>query len=107
MHLPFASTEYMEPTAEYQRDHILTLLKASGSELLEDPAINHPIELNPFHCPGQRAIPMFRLPNLSNGFTVVVHKTPEGERRETSDELDAAMKGLFWELFGSDVLNCR
>ncbi|KAF9065207.1 hypothetical protein BDP27DRAFT_71116 [Rhodocollybia butyracea] len=100
-HLPFASTEYTEQSAEYQRAYILTLLEASGSKLSDDPADNHPIELNPFHCPGQRAIPMFRLPNMFNGFTVVVHKTPEGGRKATSNELDAGMKAYERLVFGA------
>lgn len=32
----------------------------------------YPIELNPFHRPGQRGIPSIRLPNLQNGYTLRV-----------------------------------
>ncbi|KAF9065209.1 hypothetical protein BDP27DRAFT_1298363 [Rhodocollybia butyracea] len=104
MRLPFASTEYMEQSAEDQRNYVLRMLKAGGREPPNDPAVDHPIELNPFHCPGQRAIPMFRLPNLFNGFTLVVHKTPEGGRKANNDELYGAMKGLFSGLLDLDAL---
>lgn len=32
----------------------------------------HSFGLNPFHRPGQRPIPHIKLPNLVNGFTMVV-----------------------------------
>ncbi|GJE89325.1 zinc finger MYND domain-containing protein [Phanerochaete sordida] len=38
----------------------------------QDPAHTHAIAPNPFHRPGQRALPCVRLPNLVNGFTLCV-----------------------------------
>ena len=32
----------------------------------------HPVTVNPFHRPGQRALPVIRMPNLYNGFTILI-----------------------------------
>ncbi|SJL13376.1 uncharacterized protein ARMOST_16818 [Armillaria ostoyae] len=67
--LPFAVTEYAEQSCEQQR---LTFPRMLGPRV---PARKeYAIELNPFQRPGQRGIPMYRLPNVVNGFTLVVWK---------------------------------
>jgi hypothetical protein len=70
--IPFATTEYAEQSAETQSSNMQKLL---GMYVQARP--EYPIELNPFHCPGQRPIPVYRVPNLSNGFTLVVVKKEE------------------------------
>jgi hypothetical protein len=76
--IPFACTEYAEESAEYQRkNNIPIILEGAGVKVPKDLTADHPIMLNPFHRPGQRPIPLHRLPNLENGFTLVVYKKPE------------------------------
>ena len=70
--IPFAVTEYTEQSCETQRSSFPQMVQPVGltPRALED----YTIELNPFQQPGQRGIPMYRLPNLVNGFTMVVWK---------------------------------
>jgi hypothetical protein len=69
--LPFAVTEYLEQSCEHQRD--ITIPAILDAYRIA-PRATCEIALNPFHRPGQRTIPSMRLPNLSNGFTLVVVK---------------------------------
>ncbi|KAJ8087279.1 hypothetical protein PM082_006109 [Marasmius tenuissimus] len=87
--IPFATTEYAEQSAETQRAMIPGLIAGTGVNPAADVDEAYPIELNPFHRPGQRGIPMYRLPNLVNGFTLVVHKAPGRD-----DSVAASMAGL-------------
>ena len=70
--IPFATTEYAEQSAEHQRNMIPTIL--SWELLSPRPMQEYKIKLNPFQRPGQRPIPMYRLPNIVNGFTLIVYK---------------------------------
>ncbi|KAF9058329.1 hypothetical protein BDP27DRAFT_1303897 [Rhodocollybia butyracea] len=54
MHIPFASTEYTEQSAEYQRSIIPDILEGTGVKVPKDLTADHPIKLNPFHRPGQK-----------------------------------------------------
>ncbi|KAJ3887176.1 hypothetical protein GG344DRAFT_56148 [Lentinula edodes] len=94
--IPFATTEYCEQSAEAQRNFFPMLIRGSRVFIpLDDQS--HKIELNPFHRPGQRVFPMYSLPNLVNGFTLVVYKSKAvdheltgeiGRGRYTLDEID-------------------
>ncbi|THH32861.1 hypothetical protein EUX98_g1354 [Antrodiella citrinella] len=68
--IPFGVTEYAEQSAEHQRAAFPTML---GWKRIY-PRSDYPIALNPFQSPGQRGIPMYKLPNAINGFTLVVVK---------------------------------
>ncbi|KAK7472193.1 hypothetical protein VKT23_000315 [Stygiomarasmius scandens] len=68
--IPFGVTEYTEQSAEHQRAMFPMMI---GLDLVKK-RDEYVIELNPFQHPGQRAVPMVRLPNLYNGFTMVVFK---------------------------------
>ncbi|KAK0481346.1 hypothetical protein IW261DRAFT_1470377 [Armillaria novae-zelandiae] len=69
MSLPFAVTEYAEQSCEQQRSMFPRMFEPRVPARKE-----YVIELNPFQSPGQRGIPMYRLPNVVNGFTLVVWK---------------------------------
>ncbi|KAJ7057961.1 hypothetical protein C8F01DRAFT_302934 [Mycena amicta] len=71
--IPFAVTEYAEQSAEQQASNFGMLVAGVGIKprKLEE----YTIETNPFHQPGQRPIPSYRLPNVVNGFSIVVVKT--------------------------------
>ncbi|KDR82444.1 hypothetical protein GALMADRAFT_824344 [Galerina marginata CBS 339.88] len=71
--IPFATTEYAEQSAEHQVGYMHMMLAGSGAS--QRPQEKYEIQLNPFQRPGQRPIPMYRLPNIVNGFTVVVYKS--------------------------------
>ncbi|KDR71612.1 hypothetical protein GALMADRAFT_74898 [Galerina marginata CBS 339.88] len=73
--IPFATTEYIEQSVEHQRDVMPMML--SGTSASPRPFEEYEIQLNPFQRPGQRQVPMYRLPNLINGFTLVVFKTKD------------------------------
>lgn len=90
--LPFAVTEYAEQSCEQQHATFPRMLGPRVPARKE-----YAIELNPFQRPGQRGIPMYRLPNVVNGFTLVVWKAdvdiePASElgvmEREGQEELD-------------------
>lgn len=68
LEIPFAVTEYAEQSAEQQRSTIPRWLEGLP------PRSEYPIALNPFQRPGQRGIPVVRMPNVSNGFTLTVVK---------------------------------
>jgi hypothetical protein len=68
--IPFASTEYAEQSAEDQQKSFPMMIGPTVMTRKE-----YPVAVNPFQRPGQRPIPMYRLPNTVNGFTVVVVKT--------------------------------
>ncbi|KAK7059968.1 hypothetical protein R3P38DRAFT_2838772 [Favolaschia claudopus] len=71
--IPFAVTEYAEQSAEHTSNNLGMLAARGGGRPRK--AEEYTIETNPFHRPGQRPIPLYRLPNLVNGFTIVVVKT--------------------------------
>ncbi|KZP24589.1 hypothetical protein FIBSPDRAFT_918746 [Athelia psychrophila] len=76
--IPFAVTEYAEEssdqTTETARSMSEKFLEAfgPGSQYYRDiPAPReHPVTVNPFHRPGQRGLPIVRMPNVYNGFVV-------------------------------------
>ncbi len=70
--IPFATTEYAEQSAEHQRNSMPIMLR--GTNAMPQRPEEYTIQLNPFQRPGQRQIPMYRLPNIVNGFTLVVYK---------------------------------
>ncbi|KAH8102056.1 hypothetical protein BXZ70DRAFT_890805 [Cristinia sonorae] len=72
LEIPFATTEYAEQSAETQRSSFPIMVMGRAA-----PRKEYPIELNPFQSPGQRGLPMIRLPNTINGFTLVVVKNEE------------------------------
>lgn len=76
-HIPFATTEYAEQSAEHQRNAMPIML--AGTRAVPQPPEEYKIQLNPFQRPGQRQIPMYRLPNIVNGFTLVVCKNKKTE----------------------------
>ena len=69
LEIPFATTEYAEQSAESQRIAFPIILQGRVP-----PRKEYPIELNPFQRPGQRGVPTYRVPNVPNGFTLVVVK---------------------------------
>lgn len=68
--IPFAITEYSELSAEMDRDNMPKMLGRATPR----PRDGYQIEMSPFQRPGQRPQPSHRLPNLQNGFTLVVVK---------------------------------
>lgn len=83
-HIPFATTEYAEQSAELQRSMIPMMLFGMSPalpQLLEESKI----QLNPFQRPGQRQIPMYRVPNIVNGFTLVVYKNKKAHAKKIED----------------------
>lgn len=52
----------------------MMLSGTSRASLLLQTAEEFKFQLNPFQRPGQRQIPMYRLPNVVNGFTLIVYK---------------------------------
>lgn len=84
--IPFAVTEYLEQSLEYTVKLMvravcgcLATFNAHFRGLLQFPMImrtppkrNNEIAFNPFHRPGQRPMACFKLPNLINGFSLVV-----------------------------------
>ncbi|KAK7472199.1 hypothetical protein VKT23_000321 [Stygiomarasmius scandens] len=85
LEIPFGVTEYAEQSAEHQRAAFPNMLGYRAS-----PRKEYPIDLNPFQAPGQRGLPMYRLPNVINGFTLVVVKKEITE----DEELVEAIGGL-------------
>ncbi len=81
--IPFATTEYAEQSAEHQRNNMPNML--SGTRAVPRPPEEYEIRLNPFQRPGQRQIPMYRLPNIVNGFTLVVWKNNKVKTCEAVD----------------------
>ncbi|KAF8559266.1 hypothetical protein OG21DRAFT_1403484 [Imleria badia] len=80
--MPFGVTEYAEQSAEVQRDSLSKIIHHAIPSLgprmstaqLEDlvKPRQYPIDFNPFQRPGQRPIGSTRLPNVSNGFSIMV-----------------------------------
>ncbi|KAF9040270.1 hypothetical protein BDZ89DRAFT_944960 [Hymenopellis radicata] len=68
--MPFAVTEYTEHSCEMQRATFPQMVRLVNAEPMKE----YKIEMNPFQRPGQRGIPSFRLPNIVNGYTMVVCK---------------------------------
>ena len=72
MDIPFGVTEYAEQSAEHQRGMFPGMLW--GTPAVPKSVYKYEIRLNPFRVPGQRPVPAVRLPNMVNGFTLVVNK---------------------------------
>ncbi|KJA13353.1 hypothetical protein HYPSUDRAFT_151683 [Hypholoma sublateritium FD-334 SS-4] len=72
-HIPFATTAYAEQSAELQRSMIPIMIFGTSHASPQHPEENK-VQLNPFQRPGQRQIPMYKVPNVVNGFTLVVYK---------------------------------
>lgn len=73
-------TEYAEESsdqaAENARGMMEKFLEAFGPgtqyyRTFTEPR-EHPITVNPFHRPGQRGLPIVRMPNVYNGFVVPI-----------------------------------
>lgn len=101
LNIPFAVTEYAEQSLEHAVDMQVSSSPGNPSEggMLTDlqlamairgpPARQHPIALNPFHRPGQRSLPCVKMPNLVNGFTMVVVGVERSPRKpRTLADLD-------------------
>lgn len=88
LNIPFGVTEYAEQSAESQRANFPKMLW--GSSANPKSIDEYTIDLNPFQRPGQRGIPMHRLPNIVNGFTLVVVKKSKSpaELAEVLNRLD-------------------
>ncbi|KAF8887265.1 hypothetical protein CPB84DRAFT_1684728 [Gymnopilus junonius] len=88
--IPFATTEYAEQSAEHQRAVIPSMLSGAGAQprKMEE----YEIRLNPFQKPGQRPIPMYRLPNVVNGFTLVVYKDEDSVGKREKNMTDEAVE---------------
>ncbi|KJA27125.1 hypothetical protein HYPSUDRAFT_198414 [Hypholoma sublateritium FD-334 SS-4] len=84
--IPFATTEYAEQSAEHQRNMMPIIL--SGSGVSPCPVEEFKIQLNPFQRPGQRPIPMYRLPNVVNGFTLIVYKNKKSKTKDVKTRKD-------------------
>ncbi len=70
--IPFATTDYTEEIVENQID--MTPVVLSWARIPAPPIEKLKFQMNPFQRPGQRNLPMSRLPNAINGFTAVVYK---------------------------------
>lgn len=83
-HIPFATTEYAEQSAELQRTMIPIMLfgtSHASPQFLEELKV----QLNPFQRPGQRQIPMYRVPNIVDGFTLVVCQNKKAKAKYLQD----------------------
>jgi hypothetical protein len=78
--IPFAVTEYAEQSADQTAKQMPIMranyAKAFGSgtenfDKLMQPR-SHSVTVNPFHRPGQRPLPIVRMPNLYNGFVIPI-----------------------------------
>ncbi|KIP03311.1 hypothetical protein PHLGIDRAFT_77815 [Phlebiopsis gigantea 11061_1 CR5-6] len=61
--IPFAVTEYLQQSLEFTVKYVVRALMFWRS---------HDITYNPFHRPGQRPFASYKMPNLVNGFSLVV-----------------------------------
>ena len=80
--IPFAITEYAEQSTDLcatMLPYKLRLRIPSTSDLRAAKALSksrsYQATINPFHRPGQRSIPFFRVPNVYNGFAMPVVTT--------------------------------
>lgn len=78
--IPFGVTEYAEQSMETCAE-ALPQMRATGAAQMQLPAEYsvpllkkraHPVTVNPFHRPGQRPLPVVRMPNYYNGFAMPV-----------------------------------
>jgi hypothetical protein len=70
--IPFAVTDYQEYMLESNRDTVVLRSLLRNTHLN---VVSRPIELNPFHQPGQRYLRRANFaPNLVNGFIFVVYQ---------------------------------
>ncbi|KAJ7217304.1 hypothetical protein GGX14DRAFT_358074 [Mycena pura] len=71
--IPFAITDYQEYMLESNRDTVVLRSLLLGNTHLN--VVSRPVELNPFHQPGQRFIRRDNFaPDLVNGFILVVYQ---------------------------------
>ncbi|KAK7691405.1 hypothetical protein QCA50_004804 [Cerrena zonata] len=86
--IPFGVTEYTEQSLETQLSGFPRMLW--GTSATPKRVEEYKIDLNPFQMPGQRGIPMYKLPNVVNGFTMVVNKKAKSpaELAARLDKLD-------------------
>ncbi|KAF7972892.1 hypothetical protein HWV62_16692 [Athelia sp. TMB] len=78
--IPFAVTEYAEQSADQAADSLPTMkgtyLKALSPATKEYRQLAKPrdntITVNPFHRPGQRSLPVVRMPNAYSGFVIPI-----------------------------------
>lgn len=68
--IPFATTQYTELGSELHRLAVVNMMNITPQEMAQKES-----GLNPFLLPGQRPIRTLRLPNIVNGFTMVVWPT--------------------------------
>ena len=77
--IPFAITEYAEQSTDFCATMLPQMLRSwipstddlgLAKALLE--SRSYEATINPFHRPGQRSIPFFRVPNVYNGFAMPV-----------------------------------
>ena len=82
--IPFAVTEYAEQSADQTATN-LPIMRGAYAQSLEPGSREYdqlmrprscPITVNPFHRPGQRPLPVVRMPNLYNGFVIPVTTKP-------------------------------
>lgn len=84
LNIPFAVTDYAEHILNVAVQNLQTLLSDQAAEcrsfmpleaafLDQSKKRSRPVTINPFHRPGKRCIPMYRVPNYYNGFVVVVN----------------------------------
>jgi len=83
--IPFGVTEYAEQSMETSATGVATM-RAAQASAVSDPDWHekltrkrpHPITTNPFHRPGQRPLPVVRMPNYYNGFCMPVVVAEQG-----------------------------
>ncbi|KAJ7601124.1 hypothetical protein C8J56DRAFT_768378 [Mycena floridula] len=95
--IPFGVTEYAEQSCETQRSNFPLILSWAGipTRKLEE----YKIELNPFAKPGNRSVVTYKVPNLYNGFTLVVYsnaKKKSPPKVIKSDRITRVMKLMYW-----------
>lgn len=91
--IPFAVTDYAEHILNVAVQNLQSLLSNQAAQcrsfmpfeaaLLDlSKERSRPVTVNPFHRPGKRSIPMYRVPNYYNGFVVVVNEGRRNGRKE-------------------------
>lgn len=78
-------TEYAEQSAEHQRAMFPQMLFPRL-----EPRAEYPIAMNPFQSPGQRGIPMYKMPNAINGFTPTVVKNDSAVKKKVKASKEKA-----------------
>ncbi|KAL6303860.1 hypothetical protein BKA93DRAFT_734251 [Sparassis latifolia] len=79
LNIPFAITDYAEQSMETCATGVQTMLRGQASHAFMPGSPHYaaltrtrsrPITVNPFHRPGQRPLPVVRMPNYYNGFAM-------------------------------------